>query len=136
MSRDGVEITEGKEFYTIEKKNINDGRYNRIKKDEVAKFSGGLKYFLEIGKVISVNQASSARTFTVRSSKGCETTYSVRNACLPDNSFGRLVHAKKALKEANLNDLIKIEKEVKERREKLKLWESTYRGVKAGIKVL
>lgn len=52
-----------------------------------AKMQGKTRVAYVPHTVIAVNEASNSRSFTIRSKKGCESTYTVRDTCV-SNLFG------------------------------------------------
>jgi hypothetical protein len=102
---DGTPVTLGMTIYTVKKNDISSYERGR---EVIKTWSGDVAVKLIENKVISVNQSSTARTFTVRSDRGCEQTYSVRNNCLPD-LFGKKSAALDKMKEFHNQDIEKIQ---------------------------
>ncbi len=88
---DGVEVRMGMNIYTTRSKRASyESDVRRYPENYILEHSGKSRYAVVKHKVINVNQAANIRSFTVRSTKGCESTYSVKNSCLPADMFGKL----------------------------------------------
>lgn len=81
----------------------------------VLRMSGESRYKIIENEVISIDQTAKNRSFTVRSDRGCESTYSVRDNCLPKDMFGKVSSVKKYIKEKDMIDSLKAEERIKEK---------------------
>lgn len=114
---DGVPVKLGTIIYSVMDSEV--GSYCELKS-----YSGKPRSKIIENLVIGVNQSANARTFTVRSDRGCETTYSVRNNCLPQ-IFGKRSSATARAKEVVLRDIEMIEKKAKIAKDNLDKYNKT-----------
>lgn len=98
----GDEIKEGGIFYQVEKAN-----YTSFCGCKHKSWSGTQDIKILKHKIIKVNRNANVRSFTLRSDRGCETTYSVKNECVSKTLFTRLGNAKKYCKELHDGDIRK-----------------------------
>ena len=78
---DGVPVKMGMPVYTVEKKGLS--RYSSDRKQGYVKtWSGDSQARLVKHEVIAVNQNANSRSFTLRSDRGCEHSYSVKDQCI------------------------------------------------------
>jgi hypothetical protein len=108
---------------------VMDGSVSSYSGD-VKSYSGKARSKIMENTVIGVNQSANARTFTVRSDRGCETTYSVRNNCLPQ-IFGKRSSAAARAKEVVLKDIAAIEAKAKFAKENLEKYNRTITQLKS-----
>lgn len=123
---DGVVVKLGMTVYKVVK--TGSSKYDRDVRNcgYIKKFSGESRAKVIPCEVIAINQASNARTFTVRTDRGCENTYSVRDNCIGANLFG----SKKAtLKEVKAID----KKDIADLRESLMNKEKYFKEEKAKL---
>lgn len=99
----GTTVKLGMTIYSVQNGTISSYGYESIKP-----LSGKVSTSVIESKVISLNTKSNARCFTVKSDRGCETTYSVRNNCLP-KLYGKKSAAIEEQKEINAYDIAKIQ---------------------------
>lgn len=105
---DGTEVKKGMKVYKVERWEFGyskrDGKY-------VNKWTGIASSYLVEHTVIHINADANSRSFTLRSDRGCEHTYSVKNSCLPQifgSKDAAIAHQKTVTKE----DIVKIEKKI------------------------
>ncbi len=105
----GTEVKEGLKVYKIYSKDVSS--YQRI--NSIKPHSGGIAHYLIEYVVAHVNHAENSRSFILRSDRGCESTYSVKNNCLSE-LYGNLKKANKILakKEKEIH-VRKIEEKIK-----------------------
>ena len=103
---DGVPVKVGMTIFGLESLNLTTSSTTAKKYPltYMKKYTGKSRRKITEGKVISVNSTSACRSFTVRSKRGCENTYSVKNACLPDLMFGKLSSIKARKRKLDLED--------------------------------
>jgi hypothetical protein len=118
-TRDGANVKVGKEIYIVETKEVDTYTYRRNKKNFIKSLSGKKRATIEIHKVIHVNEAANSRSFTLRSQKGCETTYSVRNQCLPDTLFGLKSFAIAKCRQIDVEDADRIQEKIERAKERI-----------------
>ena len=102
---DGSPVVVGMTIYTVKKLDVCS--YSKSV-ETVKAWSGDTAAKIVENMVISVNQSSNARTFRLRSDRGCEQTYSVRNNCLPD-LYGKRSAAVQKMKQLNEIDIQRIQ---------------------------
>ena len=95
----GDEIKNGTTFYEVEK-----GSYSAYGRENES-WSGTQDIKINKHKVIRVNLNANVRSFTMRSERGCEITYSVKNECVPRELFTKLYRAKKYCKKLHERDI-------------------------------
>lgn len=100
---DGVPVKNGMTIFTVRRKGIGTSSDSEVKH-----YSGDVGSEIILNTVVAVNQGANARNFTVRSDRGCETTYSVKNNCLPD-LFGKRASAIAKAKKFNDKDIATVE---------------------------
>lgn len=120
---DGVEVKIGMIVFDIEMTRC--GSDNDVKRYPgsygVKRYSGKSRYKIIHGKVISVNHAANSRSFTLRSKRGCETTYSVKDSCLPEDLCGKLATIKGIKKKKDYNDAHAAEDRISDKIERLEI---------------
>ena len=121
---DGVAVKLGMTIYSVMDCSVSS--YS----GDVKSYSGKARSKIIENTVIGVNQSANARTFTARSDRGCETTYSVRNNCLPQ-IFGKRSSAAARAKEVVLKDIAAIEAKAKFAKENLEKYNRTITQLKS-----
>ncbi len=121
---DGVPVKLGMTIYSVDNAEV----YSSSK--ECPSYSGKARSKILKNTVIGVNQAANARTFTVRTDRGCENTYSVRNNCLPQ-IFGKKISAIYEAKRVAQQDIDRIEEKARISRANLEKYKSTVAKIRA-----
>lgn len=121
--RDGTTVKLGGLVYEVETRHLESHRYGS-KRNPYRVKTGVIRNTIIESEIIQINQAANARTFTVRSPKGCENTYSVRNACLPENLFGKKSLAVKRLANLNRDDLDGIDRKLEDAHKNYLAWKA------------
>lgn len=108
---DGVNVKLGMKVFTVESKRKRQSYQEITNNDQYKTGTGDRSAYMVEHEVISVNQASNARCFTLRSDKGCEHTYSVRNQCI-GHLYGKKTSAEKQMKLVDKGDIGEINKKI------------------------
>lgn len=77
-----------------------------------------------------INFSNQYRKFTVRSAKGCEETFTLKDSCFPSHLTGTLQSAKKLARKEFNKDIDNIEKKIKEYTAKLVVMKKTLATLK------
>lgn len=102
---DGTEVVKGMKIYSVER--LQPSSYEKSK-IYYRTYTGAMSSLITEHTVIAINQAANSRCFTVRSDRGCEHTYSVKNNCLP-NMYGKRENAVKKQKEITAENIEALE---------------------------
>lgn len=123
---DGVPVTKGMKIYSVNKLDV----INYIASGDYVMSHSGLPSSRIIeSSVISVNQAANVRSFTVRSDRGCETSYTVKNSCLP-KIFGSKAAAIAEQKRFHELDVQKLQAKIDSRVEQIEKFRTTIAKLK------
>lgn len=122
---DGVKVEIGMAVFTVLKKEVSAYPY----KSGVKSFSGGESFQIVEHKVIGINPRANSRSFTVRSDRGCEATYTVKNNCLPE-IFGKRSSALAKCKDIHFEDIVKLQKKIAEKQKAIDLYKGTIAKLK------
>lgn len=110
---DGTEVKKGITIYQLDLKYTSSYESSYDKNESYIKtYSGKTRARFTRLTVATVNEAANARSFTARSAKGCESTFSVKNQCV-GQLYGSLKSLKKKAKEINEADIETIHKKIK-----------------------
>ena len=112
---DGKQVKVGMTIFEVQTKCISSYKERNV----IKKWSGASRAMLIPYKVIGVNTASTARTFTLQSDKGCEHTFSVRDTCIQSKLFSSKASAIKEMKAIDQEDVRTIKANINRRRENL-----------------
>lgn len=103
---DRVPVRMGMEIFELDK--LNCGTAREVKQSptyyKAVRYSGKSRYIIVTSRVVAVNTSANSRSFTVKSKRGCESTYSVKDTCLPDGMFGKLESIKARKRKLDLED--------------------------------
>jgi hypothetical protein len=109
----GTKVAKGMKIYTVETlTKASAYEFKRQQKGRFLEHSGKLSTHVVEHTVIAINQAANARSFTVRSDRGCEHTFTVKGMCLPDIYVSKAAAAKKR-KAINMKDVDKLFAKIK-----------------------
>jgi len=136
---DGSTVEEGKTVYLIEAKEIS----NYASPKYFAKGSGEIAHYLVEYTVAKVNKAENQRSFVLRSDRGCEETYYVKNNCLPDifSDKGKAISRLKS-KEiekhcAGLDGaIVRLKQTILQKQEKIRAHQATKKKILDNLKKL
>lgn len=119
---DGTIVKAGMKVYTVEHLSASsDYDFKRYPEGRFLKYSGRIATELIEYHVLSVNQSAVSRSFTVKSDRGCEHTYSVKGQCLPD-IYGSKAKATEKRRSKTLSDIAIIKTKIaKEQKEGMRL---------------
>lgn len=114
---DGTEVHVGLFVYVRDFKELKEERHYRKShsKTHIIKWSGKSRFAPTIHKVVRVDESASSRSFTIRSTKGCESTYSVKGSCI-NGVYGSLKSVKKAHQEMNADDIIDMNESIEKQK--------------------
>jgi len=104
---DETQVVKGMKIFSVEK--LSPTSYDQRGGNYYRTHTGSVSSKIVEHTVVAVNQAANSRSFTIRSDRGCEHTYTVKNSCLP-HLYGKKANAIAKQKEFITEDIEALKK--------------------------